>query len=95
MELAKFEIKSFSDNEFKKDGGKKDFKLPINPETFTRNLNQWAQWTGADYSLGGLAGSLPDEAFASSAHLNSKNVASYTKALAEELKKAGVVPLGD
>jgi len=38
MELAKFEIKSFSDNEFKKDGGKKDFKLPINPETFTRNL---------------------------------------------------------
>ena len=68
---------------------------PRYSETFTRNLNQWAQWTGADYSLGGLAGSLPDEAFASSAHLNSKNVASYTKALAEELKKAGVVPLGD
>lgn len=38
MEMAKFEIKSFSDNKFKKDGGKKDFKLPINPETFSRNL---------------------------------------------------------
>ena len=38
MGLAKFEIKSFSDNLFKKDGGKKDFQIPINPESFTRNL---------------------------------------------------------
>ncbi|MBC7903302.1 MAG: hypothetical protein H7Y27_07760 [Gemmatimonadaceae bacterium] len=38
MEMVKFEIKSFSDNEFKKDGGKKDFRIPINPESFTRNL---------------------------------------------------------
>jgi len=38
MELAKFEIRSFSANDFKKDAGKKDFTLPINPESFTRNL---------------------------------------------------------
>src|ERR1700730_18422524 len=37
MKFAKLEIKSFSDNQFKKDAGKKDFKVPINPESFTKN----------------------------------------------------------
>src|SRR2546423_1689213 len=38
MRLAKLEIKSFSDNLFQKDGGTKDFKVPINPESFTKNF---------------------------------------------------------
>jgi hypothetical protein len=37
MNLAKLEIKSFSDNLFSKDKGKKDFVLPVNPESFTKN----------------------------------------------------------
>lgn len=64
MELAKFEIKSFSDNEFKKDGGKKDFKLPINPETFTRNLKVERDTTkghGNNQTNSKFVGTAPEE----------------------------------
>jgi len=64
MELTKFEIKSFSDNEFKKDGGKKDFKIPINPETFTRNLKVERDTTkghGNNQTNSKFVGTAPEE----------------------------------
>jgi hypothetical protein len=64
MESANFEIKSFSDNEFKKDGGKKDFKLPINPESFTRNLKVERDTTkghGNDQTNPKFVGTAPEE----------------------------------
>jgi hypothetical protein len=64
MELAKFEIKSFSDNEFKKDGGKKDFKVPINPESFTRNLKVERDTTkghGNNQTNSKFVGTAPEE----------------------------------
>lgn len=64
MELAKFEIKSFSDNQFKKDGGKKDFKIPINPETFTRNLKVERDTTkghGNNQTNSKFVGTAPEE----------------------------------
>lgn len=64
MELAKFEIKSFSDNQFKKDGGKKDFKIPINPENFTRNLKVERDATkghGNQHTNSKFVGTAPEE----------------------------------
>jgi Contractile injection system tube protein len=64
MELAKFEIKSFSDNEFKKDGGKKDFQIPINPESFTRNLKVERDTTkghGNNQTNSKFVGTAPEE----------------------------------
>jgi hypothetical protein len=64
MESANFEIKSFSDNEFKNDGGKKDFKLPINPESFTRNLKVERDTTkghGNDQTNPKFVGTAPEE----------------------------------
>jgi hypothetical protein len=64
MELTKFKIKSFSDNEFKKDGGKKDFKIPINPETFTRNLKVERDTTkghGNNQTNSKFVGTAPEE----------------------------------
>ena len=64
MELAKFEIKSFSDNKFTKDGGKKDFQIPINPETFTRNLKVERDTTkghGNNQTNSKFVGTAPEE----------------------------------
>jgi hypothetical protein len=64
MELSKFEIKSFSDNEFKKDGGKKDFKLPINPEHFTRSLKverDTTKGSGNNQTNSKFVGTSPEE----------------------------------
>lgn len=64
MGLAKFEIKSFSDNEFKKDGGKKDFTIPINPESFTRNLKVERDTTkgqGNQHTDSKFVGTSPEE----------------------------------
>jgi Contractile injection system tube protein len=64
MELAKFEIKSFSDNKFQQDGGKKDFKLPINPESFTRNLKVERETTkaqGNNHTNPKFTGTAPEE----------------------------------
>jgi hypothetical protein len=64
MELAKFEIKSFSANDFKKDAGKKDFVLPINPESFTRNLKVERDNTkahGTDKTNPKYVGTSPEE----------------------------------
>lgn len=64
MSLSKFEIKSFSDNEFKKDGGKKDFMLPINPESFTRNLKVERDTTkgqGNNHTNAKFVGTAPEE----------------------------------
>jgi hypothetical protein len=64
MELAKFEIKSFSDNLFKKDGGKKDFQIPINPEAFTRNLKverDTTKGSGNNQTNSKFVGTAPEE----------------------------------
>jgi hypothetical protein len=64
MELAKFEIKSFSDNKFTKDGGKKDFQIPINPESFTRNLKVERDTTkghGNNQTNSKFVGTAPEE----------------------------------
>ncbi|MET0637504.1 MAG: hypothetical protein ABWZ25_15840 [Chitinophagaceae bacterium] len=62
--MAKFEIKSFSDNEFKKDGGVKDFKIPINPESFVRNLKVERDTTkghGNNQTNSKFVGTAPEE----------------------------------
>lgn len=64
MEMAKFEIKSFTDNKFKEDEGVKDFKLPINPESFTRNLKverDTTKGTGDDQTNPKFTGTAPEE----------------------------------
>ncbi len=64
MKLAKFEIKSFSDNEFQQDGKKKDFTLPINPESFTRNLKVERETTkasGDNHTNPKFTGTAPEE----------------------------------
>ena len=64
MELSKFEIKSFSDNLFQKDGGKKDFVIPINPESFTRSLKverDTTKGSGNNQTNSKFVGTSPEE----------------------------------
>lgn len=64
MELSKFEIKAYSDNKFEKEEKGKDFIVPINPESFTRNLKVERDTTkghGNQHTDSKFTGTAPEE----------------------------------
>ena len=64
------------------------FAPPNYPRQHRQLLEQWGQWLGADATLTNLPGTLPDNLFAKTTHLNEAGTAEFTALLARDLAAA-------
>lgn len=63
------------------------FVSPNYPEVHARMLSQWAEWLQADAVLDDLPPVLPDDAFATTTHLNEQARSVYTESVAQAVAK--------